>query len=572
MAFKTESLSYLEKHLLYQKYCPQQYEMGLTVGNGGNESLWFDWWCGSSPIAERMTMVPNHRLDLKVKDIMFASGGWDMEKIALLFSPEVIDDIFNTPIPTNMSLDDKPSWGGKRNGKFCLAKQSGQTRWNSGAAARENYDPPDSVLGDLKADIGGEDTGDAFKTAIKVIVLYMDVLAVIVMLCIVSFAPIGNFATTFDVVKYGAVGDGKTDDTQAFLKAWNDFCLATDHDNPILNIPKDKTFLLGPLSFNGPCKSSTPRVQVLGNLVAPTSLAAWKGCVQNSWIVFSAVNGLIVDGPGKIDGQGSFWWRQGRQTPTCGIPTALRFFKCDNMKLNGLNHLNPPKNHMSIDLCKGAAISNLHITAPGDSPNTDGIDIVTSTQVQIHDLNIQTGDDCIAINNGSSYINIERVACGPGHGISVGSLGEGESYCAVEEIHVQNCNFTKSENGCRIKSWPGGSGYARYISFVNITLDEVQNPIIIDQHYCDYAEDGPIHKYCSDKKKAVKISDVTYKNVQGSSATKIGITLDCSSIVGCANIAMDHVDISGDGVIASCNNAKGTASHTSPQVPCLSSS
>ncbi|KAM7493012.1 hypothetical protein LguiB_027621 [Lonicera macranthoides] len=312
-----------------------------------------------------------------------------------------------------------------------------------------------------------------------------DVLAVIVMLCIVSFAPIGNFATTFDVVKYGAVGDGKTDDTQAFLKAWNDFCLATDHDNPTLNIPEDKTFLLGPLNFNGPCKSSTPHVQVLGNLVAPTSLAAWKGCVQNTWIVFSAVNGLIVDGSGKIDGQ---------------------------------------------------------------------------------------GDDCIAINNGSSYINIARVACGPGHGISVGSLGEGESYCAVEEIHVQNCNFTKSENGCRIKSWPGGSGYARYISFVNITLDEVQNPIIIDQHYCDYAEDGPIHKYCSDKKKAVKISDVTYKNVQGSSATKIGIKLDCSSIVGCANIAMDHVDISGDGVIASCNNAKGTASHTSPQVPCLSSS
>ncbi|KAM7490122.1 hypothetical protein LguiA_033043 [Lonicera macranthoides] len=399
-----------------------------------------------------------------------------------------------------------------------------------------------------------------------------DVLDVIVTLCIISFAPIGSFATTFDVVKYGAVGDGKTYDTRAFLKAWNDFCLATDHDSPILNIPKYKTFLLRPLNFKGPCKSSAPHVRVLGNLVAPTSLAAWKGCVQNSWIVFSAVNGLIVDGSGKIDGKGSFWWRQGRQTPTCAEPTALRFFKCDNMKLNGLNHLNPPRNHMSIDLCKGATISNLHITAPGDSPNTDGIDIATSTRVRIHDLNIQTGDDCIAINNGSSHINITRVACGPGHGISVGSLGEGESYCAVEEIHVQNCNFTKSQNGCRIKTWPGGTGYARYISFVNITLDEVQNPIIIDQHYCQYAEDVPIHNYCGDKKKAVKISDVTYKNVEGSSATNIGIKLDCSSIVGCANIAMDHVDISGYGVVASCNNAKGRASHTSPQVPCLSSS
>lgn len=65
---------------------------------------------------------------------------------------------------------------------------------------------------------------------------------------------------------------------------------------------------------------------------------------------------------------------------------------------------------------------------------------------------------------------------------------------------------------------------------------------------------------------------MTYKYVQGSSATKIGIKLDCSTILGCANITMEHVDISGDGVIASCTNANGTATDTSPQVPCLSSS
>lgn len=30
---------------------------------------------------------------------------------------------------------------------------------------------------------------------------------------------------------------------------------------------------------------------------------------------------------------------------------------------------------------------------------------------------IGVGDDCIAINNGSAYINITNIACGPGHGI-----------------------------------------------------------------------------------------------------------------------------------------------------------
>lgn len=47
---------------------------------------------------------------------------------------------------------------------------------------------------------------------------------------------------------------------------------------------------------------------------------------------------------------------------------------------------------MSIDLCKNVTIGNLNISAPQDSPNTDGIDISSSTRVQIHDLNIQTGN------------------------------------------------------------------------------------------------------------------------------------------------------------------------------------
>lgn len=32
------------------------------------------------------------------------------------------------------------------------------------------------------------------------------------------------------------------------------------------------------------------------------------------------------------------------------------------------------------------------------------------------------GDDCIAINSGSSYINISGIACGPGHGIRYGGF------------------------------------------------------------------------------------------------------------------------------------------------------
>lgn len=41
-----------------------------------------------------------------------------------------------------------------------------------------------------------------------------ETLTVFVTICIASFAPIRGSVAVFDVTKYGAVGDGKKDDTQ----------------------------------------------------------------------------------------------------------------------------------------------------------------------------------------------------------------------------------------------------------------------------------------------------------------------------------------------------------------------
>jgi len=50
--------------------------------------------------------------------------------------------------------------------------------------------------------------------------------------------------------------------TKAFVKAWNDVC-GTTQGTPTLIIPEGKTFLLQPLSFQGPCKSTTIQVEVI---------------------------------------------------------------------------------------------------------------------------------------------------------------------------------------------------------------------------------------------------------------------------------------------------------------------
>lgn len=70
---------------------------------------------------------------------------------------------------------------------------------------------------------------------------------------------------------------------------------------------------------------------------------------------------------------------------------ALHFNSCNGLQLSGTKHINNPMLHMSINGCEGVDVGNIQIFAPGDSPNTDGIDIGDSSHLNIHDSNIQTG-------------------------------------------------------------------------------------------------------------------------------------------------------------------------------------
>lgn len=77
-------------------------------------------------------------------------------------------------------------------------------------------------------------------------------------------------------------------------------------------------------------------------------------------------------------------------------------------------------------------------------------------------------------------------------GCSVGSLGREEGEEDVRGLLVKNCTVRGTTNGLRIKTWPGSPpGRASNITFEDITMANVSNPIIIDQQYCP-------HDHCSD--------------------------------------------------------------------------
>ncbi|XP_020571633.1 exopolygalacturonase-like [Phalaenopsis equestris] len=287
----------------------------------------------------------------------------------------------------------------------------------------------------------------------------------------------------FNVLRYGASPNGRTDSAPAFSRAWNEACAADCgwyggfRVRCRVLIPEG-TFLAGPVSFRGPCRSPMV-VQVKGVVRAPNDLRVFQ---HKEWIAFRHVNNLLVTGLGTFDGQGRAVWphRHGSS-----LPTTLKFLHVMNAKIRAISLIDPMFFHMIIGQSQHISVIGLHITAPGNSPNTDGIHVGDSSDIRISRSRISTGDDCISLGPGTSNVTINKVHCGTGHGISVGSLGKYREDKGVDGIRVLNCTLTGTTNGVRIKTWRDSPPIkATNIVFSDIVMNEVSNPIVIDQEYC----------------------------------------------------------------------------------------
>ncbi|KAF8387723.1 hypothetical protein HHK36_026377 [Tetracentron sinense] len=361
--------------------------------------------------------------------------------------------------------------------------------------------------------------------------------------------------TIFNVRRFGAKPDGRTDNAQPLMKAW----IAACHwrGNARLVIPLGR-YLTGPVTFAGPCSNPTPIVvQVMGTVIASTDISEYSSA---EWVTFEHLNGLVVTGGGTFDGQGAAVWKYNdcHNHANCQLlPTSIKFNSVTNGIVRQIKSVNSKSFHMAITNCQNFNAHHLHITAPGESPNTDGIHISSSSAVRVSRAAIGTGDDCISIGQGATNISIYKVTCGPGHGISVGSLGKYSNEKDVRGISVKNCTLSNTDNGVRIKTWPGSPpSQASSFYFEDIVMNNVKNPIIIDQQYCAKSS-------CDSKPSRVKVSDVHYKNIRGTSASNVAVKIMCSQQFPCQNVQLFNINLKYNGykqkglsTTASCSNAK----------------
>ncbi|XP_019093764.1 PREDICTED: polygalacturonase-like, partial [Camelina sativa] len=353
------------------------------------------------------------------------------------------------------------------------------------------------------------------------------------------------------ILSYGAKPDGKTDSTKALTAVWAKACASV---KPVtILVPKGR-FLLRSIVFDGAkCKRKSVTVRIQGTLVAPSDYRVIGG--KNYWIFFQHLDGLSVYG-GVLDAQGTSLWsckKSGKSCPSGA--TSIGFQNSINVLVSGLTSLNSQMFHVVINGCRNVKLDGVKVSADGNSPNTDGIHVQSSSTVSILNSKISTGDDCVSIGPGTNGLWIENVACGPGHGISIGSLGKESVEAGVQNVTVKTATFTGTENGVRIKSWARPSnGFAKNIRFQHCVMNNVQNPIVIDQNYC------PGNENCPNQVSGVKISDVTFLDIHGTSATEVGVKFDCSSKKPCTGIRIQDVKLTyrNKPAIADCSHAGGS--------------
>eukprot|EP00056_Hartaetosiga_gracilis_P007605 m.110390 g.110390 ORF g.110390 m.110390 type:complete len:439 (+) comp12745_c0_seq2:864-2180(+) len=392
----------------------------------------------------------------------------------------------------------------------------------------------------------------------------------------VEFTPVVE-TKVCDVTHYGAIGDGKTNSTMAVLRAIEDCTQTKDKDGidaerkvilfPPTDNTKNESFVIWPIVFQ---YTSNLTVAIEGNITTTVDIDTWPSNAS-ALIHFEHCEGLVVTGGGGVNGNGMSWWMKRKVDPSHFAPKLMTMHHASNVVVSNLTLQHSPMFHLTFSTVSNLEVKHLQIYAPKLSPNTDGIDLSSTTFAHVHDCHIDNGDDNIAIGSGTSNVLVERLLCIDGHGTSIGSIGEHNSTGYVSNITFRDIHYIRTQNVARVKTWQGGHGAVSNISYINLYVEDVINAIFITQYYCPSSQHPD---KCKNYTAAVAISDISFFNISGTHVDEHAGILWCSDSIPCENIILEDVNLvraydpSGDSF--NCWEAQGLARNVSPP-SCLSS-
>jgi polygalacturonase len=355
---------------------------------------------------------------------------------------------------------------------------------------------------------------------------------------------------TVTLTDFGAVGDGVTDNTQAFAKAMQ---ALSDKGGGCLVVP-DGIWLSGPIglkshselhlednaiivfstnqdlypiidtNFEGldvrRCLSplyadGETDIAITGKGIIDGNGAAWRELKRrkvgdDTWKAMTKGHGVLSD-------DGSVWYPdegykrarltagslnyQDQSLPEDEIKTFLRpvmvsLKNCERVLLSEATFQNSACWNIHPLWCRDVTIESITVRNPHYSTNGDGIDIEACENVLLTGSSFDVGDDAICIKSGKDADgrrharkcrNLTILDCTVYHGHGGFVIGS-EMSGGVENILVKGCRFMGTDVGLRFKSTRGRGGLVRNIVCEDIYMkDIVAEAVTFNLYYAGVA-------------------------------------------------------------------------------------
>jgi len=351
--------------------------------------------------------------------------------------------------------------------------------------------------------------------------------------------PLPNISSkVFSVSSYGALANGSALDTVAIQEAIN--AAAANPGGGIVELApaagSDDTYISGALTMK-----SNVDLEVDSGVTLEMQTKASYTSGTTPFISANNITNAEITGGGVINGQGASWWGN----PAAQRPFLLDFQNSSTLTFSGVSLVNSPMENLAFNNSNNVTVNDLTISAPANSPNTDGIDPAGNNYL-IENSNISTGDDDIAVkpqNSPVSNIEIQNLNIGSGHGISVG----GETNAGLNGMTVSNVTFNGTTNGLRLKAGIDNGGVVENISYSNITMKNVSIPIYITSYYQNGGDQSPANPASVVEEPLTSTTpiwkNIVYKDISATGADKSGVIYGLPQ-APVQDVTFDNVSIS----------------------------
>lgn len=352
-------------------------------------------------------------------------------------------------------------------------------------------------------------------------------------------------AQTYDILRFGARGDGKKDCKPAFDKAMK---MAARKGGAHIVVPSGTYLLNGPIHLvDNVCldlkEGAVVRFSPEARYYLPTVRTSWEGTYLHNYsplIYGYGLRNVSIIGQGTIDGNCAetfATWKarqkeaqkRSRDMNHNGVsidmrrfgegdylrPHLIQLYRCEGVTIEDVFITNAP--FWCIHLLESENIICRAIRYDAKLVNNDGIDPECSRNLLIEDIHFNNGDDNVAIKSGrdndgwthgrpSENIIIRNCHFKGLHAVVIGS----EMSAGVQNVFVEDCDYAGyCKRGIFIKTNPDRGGFVKNIYVSNCVFDEVEDLFYVTSMYAGEGLDNhhfsEIANLCVDGLKCRKV-------------------------------------------------------------------